>query len=246
MPTLLPPETGRRLVSALSCALDVLPSVRSNDHEVVSQIARLRDTPESAPTELRQLLMAVHSCPIPDLFAYPYEPPILKPRPIDVSLVLWLLSRSHGEGPERAVDDFARYLQAEALDLTKVLAIDGLSLESAIPLGEYELIPWRDLPQSDTKWRIEAALIYSSCVAPSAAILRPHSIHRTNGEGWDVPTTPPGPTEDAMDILRCVTVVHGEEHACFTNGLNLRSGRLLQCTISVSELTHPLTRRLCL
>jgi hypothetical protein len=100
-------------------------------------------------------------------------------------------------------------MEAETLDLTEVLAVDGFQIDSTIDLGEHQLVPWKDLDISDTKWRVAARSLYSQA-DPSVAVLRRHVIQRVHVRPWDAyPPYIPLSLEPALDVLRCVTVVAG-------------------------------------
>lgn len=204
------PEDRARLVSVLSCALLVAPKARSVEEGLFFQIIALRDSPESALKELRELLEVVRAIPTLDLFNHAYQHALGWWEKIDfLFLVRWLVSRGQQVGAEHAVADLSRYLDAETLDLTEVLVIDGFEIKSTISLGQHLLVPWKDLSASDTKWRVTARSLYNHA-SPSAAVLRRHSIQRTHVRPWDSPAQSiPLSIESALDVLRCVTVVCG-------------------------------------
>lgn len=204
------PEDRTRLVSALSSALLVAPKARSVEEGLFFQIITLRDSPESALKEFRELLEVVRSIPILDLFNHAYQRALGRWERIEfLFLVGWLVSRGQHVGAEHAVADLSRYLEAETLDLTEILVIDGFEIESTISLGDHQLVPWKDLGTSDTKWRVTARSLYSHA-SPSVAVLRRHVIQRIHVRPWDCPAESiPVSIEPALDVLRCVTVVAG-------------------------------------
>lgn len=197
-------------MSVLSSALLVAPKARSVEEGLFFQIIALRDSPESALKELRELLEVIQSIPILDLFNHADQHALGQEEEIDfLFLVGWLVSRGQQVGSEHAIADLSQYLDAETLDLTEVLVIDGFKIESTISLGEHQLVPWKDLGASDTKWRVTARSLYNHA-APSAAVLRRHIIQRTHVRPWDSPAQSiPLSIEPALDVLRCVTVVCG-------------------------------------
>lgn len=203
-------EDRTRLVSALSSAVLVAPKARSVEEGLFFQIITLRDSPESALKELKELLEVVRSIPAFDLFNHAYQCALGRWERIDfLFLVRWLVSRGQQVGPERAVADLSRYLEVETLDLTEVLAVDGFQIETTIDLGEHQLVPWKDLGVSDTKWRVAAHSLFSHASA-SAAVSRRHVIQRLHIRPWDSPAPNiPLSIEPALDVLRCVTVVAG-------------------------------------
>jgi len=204
------PEDRTRLVSALSNALDIAPKARSVEEALFFQIITLRDAPESALRELKELLEVVSSIPALDLFDYAHQCALGYWQQIDfLFLVGWLVSHGQQVGSDRAVADLSRYLEAETLDLTEVLAVDGFQIDSIIDLGEHQLVPWEGLYASDTKWRVTAHSLFSHAY-PLVAVLRRHTIQRTHVRPWDSP--PPSillSMEPALDVLRCVTAVAG-------------------------------------
>jgi len=202
------PEDRARLESALSRALLVAPKARSVDKGLFFQIIALRDSPESALEELRELLEVVRKVPILDLFNHAHQHALGRRKEVDfLFLVGWLVSRGQQVGSEHAVADLRRYLNAETLDLTEVLVIDGFELENTICFGEYQLVPWKSLSTTDTKWDVTERSTYGDSF-PSAAIVRRHEIKRIHAHPWNSPAQSiPISIETALDVLRCVTVV---------------------------------------
>ena len=47
----------------------------------------------------------------------------------------------------RTIKDLAKYLVADTVKLTEVVAIDGLKVSSKIKLGDYNLINWASVPR---------------------------------------------------------------------------------------------------
>ena len=203
-------EDRAKLVSALSAALLIAPKARSVDEGLCFQVIALRDAPESALAELRELLDVVRSISALELFDHTFQLALGRWEKIDfLFLVGWLVSRGQQVGPEQAVANLEHYLEADTLALTEVLAADGFDLETSINLDDYQLVPWDSLVLSDTKWRVAARSLYSQA-SPSVAVLRRHMVKRSYVRPWDSPSQSSLLSIEAtLDVLRCVTVVTG-------------------------------------
>ncbi len=104
-------EDRTRLVSALSSALLVASKEPSVEEGLFFQIIALRDSPESALKELRELLEVVRSIPTLDFFNHVYQHAFGQWEKIDfLFLIRWLVSRGQHVGSEHAVADLCRYL----------------------------------------------------------------------------------------------------------------------------------------
>ncbi len=66
-------EDRAKLVSALSAALLIAPKARSVDEGLCFQVIALRDAPESALAELRELLDVVRSISALELFDHTFQ-----------------------------------------------------------------------------------------------------------------------------------------------------------------------------
>lgn len=119
------PEDRTRLVSALSGALLVAAKARSVEEALFFQIITLRDAPESALKELKELLDVVRSIPALDQFDHARQYALGYWKQIDfMFLVGWLVSHGQHVGPERAVAgdrrfyDGTHYLHALSFPVT--------------------------------------------------------------------------------------------------------------------------------
>ena len=198
------------LVAALECALSVAAMARSVDHGLLFQILALRDAPDSAPKEFRELLSVVQATPGLEVFDHAYVGAIgHRARVNSRFLVQWLISRGQQVGSKQAVNDVARYLDSETIEVTAILAIDGFTVERSIELGEYDLVAWDSVVMTDTKWHVAARELFGG-ETPTAAVIQRLEVRRVHVRPWDSPgPNVPLPIEPALDVLRCVTAVAG-------------------------------------
>lgn len=196
------------LTAALVCALSVAAKGRSVDHALFFQIIALRDTPDSAPKEIRELLRVIQATPALEVFEHAYQCALGHRVPVNSRfLVQWLISRGQQVGSKQAVNEVARYLDSNTIEINAILAVDGFTIQSNIELGEYKLVAWNDVAMTDTKWQVAARGLFSS-PSPTAAVIQRFEIPRVHVHPWDsqVPNIPRS-IEPAIDVLRCVTVV---------------------------------------
>jgi hypothetical protein len=124
-------------------------------------------------------------------------------------LVRWLLSRSQQAGPDVAIRDLERYLIADTIELTEILAVDGCTAASATVVAGMELLPWSTVPMTDTKWRIAMRFVFGE-MPPTMAVAAKHTIYRQQLRPWEqLSTSPQYSIEPMRDLLRCVTATAG-------------------------------------
>jgi hypothetical protein len=198
------------LIAALESALLVAAKARSVDHGLLFQVLALRDAPDSALRELRELLSVVQATPALEFFDHAYQCALGNREDVDFRfLVQWLISRGQQVGAKQTVNDVVRYLDSETIEVTAILAIDGFGVERNIELGEYELVAWNDVAMTDTKWQVAARGLFGG-ETPTAAVIQRHEIQRVHVRPWDSPgPNVPLSIEPALDVLRCVTAVAG-------------------------------------
>lgn len=169
-----------RLIAALGGALLVARKARSVDDGLLFQVLTLRDAPDSALEELRDLLSVVQATPALGLFDHAYQCCLGNWEDVDFHfLVEWLISRGQQVGARQAVNDVARYLESETIEITELLAIDGFRVERNIELGECELVAWNHVEMTDTKYQLAARGLFGS-KTPTAAVIRRHQIRRVH------------------------------------------------------------------
>lgn len=206
---LTPPEKAT-LITALERALLVAERARSVDHGLFFQVLALRDAPDSALREIRELLSVIQTTPALEFFDHAYQCALGNMKDVNFHfLVQWLLSRGQQVGAKQTVNDVARYIESETIQVTAILAIDGFGVERNIELGEYELVAWDGVVITDTKWHVVASGLFGDN-APTAAVIQRHEVKRVHVRPWDShgPNIPLS-IEPALDVLRCVTAVAG-------------------------------------
>ena len=203
---------GETLIAALECALSVAAIVRNVDNGLTFQILALRDAPDSAPKEFRELLSVVQATPALEVFDHANQCALGHWACVDFCfLVQWLISRGQQVGSMQAVNDVARYLDSETIEVTAILAIDGFTIGGRrnIELGKYELVAWNNVAMTDTKWHVAARGFFGG-PHPTAAVIQRHEIRRAHVRPWDSPgSNALLSIEPALDVLRCVTAVAG-------------------------------------
>jgi len=206
----LTPSEKATLIAALERALLVAAKARSVDHGLLFQVLALRDAPDSALRELRELLNVIQATPALEFFDHAYQCALGNWEDVNFRfLVQWLISRGQQVGAKQTVNDVARYLKSETIEVTAILAIDGFGVERNIELGEYELVVWNDVAMTDTKWHVAACGLFGG-KTPTAAVIQRHEIQRVHVRPWDSPgPNVPLSIEPALDVLRCVTAVAG-------------------------------------
>jgi len=199
-----------RLIAALEGALLVAAKARSVDHGLLFQVLALRDAPDSALRELRDLLSVVQATPALEFFDHAYQCCLGNWEEVDFHfLVEWLISRGQEVGTRQTVNDVARYLESETIEVTELLAIDGFRVKRNIELGEYGLVAWNHVEMTDTKYQLAARGLFGS-KTPTAAVIRRHQVRRLHARPWDsLGPNVPLPLEPVLDVLRCVTAVAG-------------------------------------
>jgi Apea-like HEPN len=199
------------LTTALEAAVSVAPLQRTSSHDLFWQITNLYQSPDEAHKELRELLDAIKKIPALDLFedARQNALGIFFDKVNFYSLIRWLVSRSQQVDATQAVDDLVKYLAAETLDVQVILGIDGFDVKDKIKVGGYELVPWKDVRSTDTKYNIAVRSIHERKY-PTAAIILHKTITRRHirfwdAEGYEVPLS----IDPALDILRCIAAEIG-------------------------------------
>ncbi|MFM9880610.1 MAG: hypothetical protein ACKVOO_09415 [Burkholderiaceae bacterium] len=190
------------LQAILERALAVVGSARSIKRELHFQIMALRDSPETALNELRELFAAVESNEELCAFGVSGDEGFH-------SLIYWLLSRSQQVGAKQAIEDLAWYLEASFVDASFILGLDGIRVVEPMKFGDFELVAWGDLELSDTKWNVASSCL-SGRKLPSAVLVRRYRVDKS--------TIPPylglehallSAVEPAQDLLRCIALVSG-------------------------------------
>lgn len=203
-------EHRTQLLEALVAADAVAPKARSADEALFFAVVTLRDFPEAAFPELRQLLEVIQKPPELEIFNGARQCGPCNALTVDVYfLVRWLLSRAQQVGPDTAVSDLGRYLSTESLELVETLVFDGVEVPAAVQVGDFEITPWQALPMTETKWRIGRDALFGR-LPPRAAIRRSWHVPRIQLRPWEQWNGPTAYSFDPMqDALRCVTATMG-------------------------------------
>jgi hypothetical protein len=198
------------LTTALARALSVAASARSADSALFFQFVALRDDPNRAPTELRELLDVVSATPALEFFSRAEQVALGNREHVSFRfLSQWLVARAQDVGSDQAIEDLIRYLKLEAFEVSVTLAVDGVVVDRKIELADYAMVPWRELPNSDSKRRIAVQRGLSSAM-PTAAIVqmrtvKPVHVRPWGPRQWELPPS----IEPMLDVLRCVTAIAG-------------------------------------
>lgn len=198
------------LLSSLERALCVAAKARSSDHGLFFQIIQIRDHQDQGLEEIRDLLNHVRAIPALYLFSQTSPDFLGNCREVNhITLVKWMISRAQIVGSEQTVRDLANYLEAEILDLTEIMTIDGISLTESIEVGDYILVPWDQIPLTDWKWEITLRALYDERL-PSAAITRKWQIPGLRASGSNsMPSPLPSSIHSMFEVLGCITAVVG-------------------------------------
>jgi hypothetical protein len=198
------------LINALACALLFAAKARSADWGLFFQLIVLRDDPDSALKEIRDLHNLVQEIPALEFFDCASQYALGLEEKVDSRfLVQWLISRGQQVGAEQTIKDLIRYLISETIEVTETLAIDGFDVKENIKIGDYELIAWNNLAMTDTKYQVAVRGLYSGR-DPTAALVLRHEIQKVHIRRWDHPTPyVPHSIEPTLDVLRCMTAIAG-------------------------------------
>jgi hypothetical protein len=110
------------LQAILERALAVTGNARSVERKLNFQIMALRDSPETALSELRELLSVIEGTEPLHIFGNSGNEGFH-------SLIYWLISRSQQVGTEQATEDLAWYLSESPRILRRLKSLRGLSHE---------------------------------------------------------------------------------------------------------------------
>lgn len=203
-------EHRTQLLEALIAAHVVAPKARSADESLFFAVITLRDTPSSAPDELKRLLAVIQSIPELAIFRGSRQRGPCGAWTVDMYfLIRWLLTRAQLAEPDTAISDLERYLSTESLELVENLAFDGVNVPAIASVREFEIVPWQTLPTTETKWRIGRESLFGR-LSPTAAIRRRWQVPRLGLQSWYEGAEPAAYSFDPMqDVLRCVTATIG-------------------------------------
>lgn len=198
------------LINALACALLFAAKARSADWGLFFQLIVLRDDPNSALKEIRELHNLVQRIPALEFFNHADQYTLGHQKNVDFRfLVQWLISRGQQIGAEGTIKDLIGYLSPETIEVTEILAIDGFDVKENIKIGDYELIAWNNLVMTDTKYQVAVRGLFGGW-DPTAALIQRHEIPRVHVRPWDRPIPyAPYSIEPALDVLRCITAIAG-------------------------------------
>ncbi|MGL4576433.1 MAG: hypothetical protein ACRCV9_16735 [Burkholderiaceae bacterium] len=204
------PQEIESLTNSLEAAHAVAGKARSVERALFWQWIRLRDVPEEAPAEFRQLLSVLKEIPDLEFFDNADQYMFHSRMRIDRRfLVLWLLSRAQATSVQTALADLARYLNTQELEILEILHVDGIDPTDALQVGELTVVPWHTIPNEEVKWELISRRDFSFW-HPTAAIMRRHTIPRCHLRAWDAyPPYKPVDIQPMLDMLRCCTAVLG-------------------------------------
>jgi Apea-like HEPN len=196
------------LTLALENTLLVAAKARSVNYELFFQVRALRDNLDSTLKEFRELLRVIQTIPELEFFNHAYQCAFGHRNKVDFYfLVGWLISRAQQVGAKQTIKDLARYLDVDTVKLIEIVTIDGLKVNSKIKLGDYKLISWSDIKETDTKFQMNARGFFSG-VSPDAAIIQQHEVPRTHLRLWEQHQEGfPKSLEPILDMLYCITAV---------------------------------------
>lgn len=196
------------LVSALDHALLVAEKARTSNNALLFQVWALRDNASSVEKEFVTLLSVIQRIPALESFREGFQCGPGHYEPISFYfLVGWLISRGQQVGAACATSDLNRYLASETIEISTILAFDGVQVEHVSEIGEYKLVAWNDVTLSDTKFQIAARSLFGGRL-PSAALTQVHRIPRAHIQPWDSQTHHISYSlEPRLDLLRCITAI---------------------------------------
>lgn len=124
------------------------------------------------------------------------------------SLALWLLQRAREAGEQQALADLAFYVNSANLPAQSCIALDGITLDSAIHLApDLAVLPWNQLPPSPTRNHVSQLALASGIRHPHAAIVHTLQIPKIIYHQDESPTLPELPSEVARDAVLILALV---------------------------------------
>jgi Apea-like HEPN len=210
LPRQLSDDQRISLIINLESALLVAPKKRSVDMGLFFAKTTFQDQFGKALPELKLLLETLMTIPAVSHFDNARQFGIdWEHRCNMLDLFEWLIARGQQVGAHQSIADLERYLVTDSIELTTILAVNGIHLSDSVALGNYTLVPWEQVQLTDTKWWIQAKNLYGGS-DPTAAVLCRDLIKPIHLRPWDVtPIYVPKSIEPMIDILRCVTTVSG-------------------------------------
>lgn len=199
---------ARALTKSLESTLLVSAKARSVSSELFFQVEALRDNSDSTLNEFRELLKVIQAIPALQFFDQSYQYALGYRNKVDFYFLIgWLISRAQQVGAKQTIKDLTKYLVADTVRLTEILAIDGVKVTTEIKLGEYKLVDWSSITETDTKFQMRARGLFSVAF-PDAAFIRQHIVPKTHLPKY--PQSLPKSLEPVLDMLYCVTASVGE------------------------------------
>ena len=186
----------------LERAVLVAGNARSSERKLIFQVMALRDSPDTALSELRELLSVIEGTEALQIFGNSGDEGFH-------SLICWLISRSQQVGAKQAIEDLAWYLSARFVEASFIIGLDGIAVSKPMKFGDYELAAWNDLELSDTKWNVAGGTL-SGRKLPSAVLVCRYRVDKSTiqpplGLGY----LSMSGFEPAHDLLRCIGLVTG-------------------------------------
>jgi Apea-like HEPN len=170
------------------------------------QVWTLRDRPNDAPPVLRDLLQTIKETPSLELFNRAHQ----GWEEVDyIFLVTWMISRGQQVGATQVIQDINQYLSCETIEITRYLLVTGLVLNSTQFVGGFAVVPWKEIPNSDTKYHFSSRQGLAINI-PDAAICSKKIIPRKHIRPWEGRCNElPEPIEAMTDLLNCATLIKG-------------------------------------
>jgi Apea-like HEPN len=198
-----------KLHVALDSAVLVAQKARSADWGLFFQTIVLRDDPNKSPPELLQLYTLLKSIASLEHFSSARQQTLSYGEKVNfLFLLTWLISRAQQVGTLQTIQDLSKYLISSSIEIKEILAFDGVEVDQSIILGEYELVNWKDVAQTDTKYSIAVRGLYSQS-EPTAALVRKHHVDVKYYRPCNTLPYAPFSIEPSLDILRCLTAIVG-------------------------------------
>lgn len=235
------------LVLALEDALLVAPKKRSVDRGLFWAVHVLLNDPPNALPALRELLQVLSSVPALEHFQHARQFDPWGDYKIDLDfLTEWLIARGQQVGAKQCITDLEHYLNASSIEITTILAatVRSSAPESIVKAGEYEIVPWNNLPLNDNKWNIELKNLYNLRL-PTTAVVSHDTICPIHLKPWDeTPTLKLESIEPMIDVLRCMTVIMGASYKLthfWREGSEWAPWYVDQSDFGVDNTTRPLS-----
>jgi hypothetical protein len=200
------------LHKALEEALAACPPETAPSYALSIMMRDAVSCPEKADPRFVRLLEEIRKQPDLEIFNGKMQVlPDQAARTEYQNLASWLLRRASSNGPNVAVADLDRYVEAAELPCTLTLALTGITTDIPREVGhDIHLVPWDSLPYSSQKQSIHERTFFGHTFhMPTCAVIRAFTTPKRHLNATSEVTELPHFPDDTElhDAVRCLGLV---------------------------------------